>query len=289
MSKFTIGLCQRNIRESAAENLDAAAEAVRKAAEGGADIVVLPEMFVCHFVPELMKRCAQPLSGEIAERLSQMAAENGIWLAGGTFPESAYSLDDKAAAMEKKHDISGKEIIYNTCTIFSPDGSLAGIYRKQYLFDVDVPGKVKSCESTVFSPGNETAVIDTGFVSFGVAVCFDIRFPHLFIDMARRGAQLIVVPAAFSVKTGRDHWELLNRARALDAQVYVAGTGVAFQKGAPFECYGHSCVADPWGVILNRAGDGEEIIFAEIDTARVERIRREMPVADRQPYQPEPH
>lgn len=266
MAKFHIALCQQKVRDSVSENLRAAAEAVRAAAQQGADIAVLPEMFVCHFVPEQMRSCAQTLSGDIVKALSEAAKENRIWLVGGSFPE-----------------ISDSGVLYNTCPVFSPDGALQGSYRKRFLFDVDLPEKVSSCESAVFTPGDRSLIIDTGFVRFGVAICFDIRFPQIFIDMAKGGADLIFVPAAFSARTGPDHWQLLNRARALDAQVFVAGADIAKNEEAPFVGHGCSCVSDPWGRILAEAGDGEEILTAQIDTDQVGEIRRGLTVLTHQP------
>ena len=270
MGKCRIALCQHKVRETVKENLKAAAQSVKKAAETGAGLVVLPEMFVCHFVPEHMKASAQTLSGDIMKALSRMAAENEVWLVGGSFPEIS-------------ENSGGEERLYNTCPVFSPSGELTGVYRKRYLFDVDIPGKVKSCESVVFTPGTESLIVDTGDLKFGVAICFDIRFPQIFIDMAKSGAELIVVPAAFSSKTGPDHWELLNRARAVDAQVYVAGADIAFCADAPYTNYGHSCVADPWGTIIARAGEDEEIITADLDTDKIGEIRQSLVVLRHQP------
>lgn len=265
MRTFKIALCQQKIRDSVEENFEAAAAAVRRAAEGGAEIAILPEMFICHFIPADMQEKAQELGGSYMQRLSRMASENGIWLVGGSFPETA------------------GEALYNTCPVFSPDGKTAGIYRKRYLFDVDIPGKVRTCESTVFSTGNESLIVDTGFAKIGVALCFDIRFPQLFIDMAAAGADLIAVPSAFSFWTGPAHWELLNRARAVDAQVYVAGVDVAYREDAPFHNYGCSRVCDPWGDVIAGADRDEELFFAEIDPKRTEEVRQNLIVLRHQP------
>ena len=181
MAEFHVALCQHRVRDSVEENLKPpASESVRKAARQGADIVVLPEMFLCHFVPAQMRSCAQTMQGSFTETLAETAAAAGVWLIGGSFPEIAPAEDipDKS-----------EPDLYNTCPVFAPDGELKGFYRKRFLFDVDIPGKVKSCESAVFSPGNRSFVADAGFVKFGVAICFDIRFPQIFIDMAKEGAE----------------------------------------------------------------------------------------------------
>lgn len=295
MAKFKIALCQHDVRDSVSENLRTAAESVRKAARRGADIAVLPEMFICHFVPAQMRFFAQTLSGDVVKALSKIAEENHIWLVGGSFPESGGENEQAwgpepeipygSAPEDGVSSVSSSDaaVLYNTCPVFSPDGALQGSYRKRFLFDVDIPGKVCSCESVVFTPGDRSLIIDTGFVKFGVAICFDIRFPQIFIDMARDGADLIVVPAAFSARTGPDHWRLLNRARALDAQVFVAGADIAKNEAAPFAGHGGSCVSDPWGKIIAEAGDGEEIIIAQIDTDQVREIRQGLVVLPHQP------
>ncbi len=270
MGTYKIALCQHRVRASAQKNLQTAAASVKDAAERGAELVVLPEMFVCHFVPQYMRECAETMDGNIVRSLSRIAADNKVWLVGGSFPE-------------KMKNENGKDTLFNTCPVFEPDGTLAGIYRKRYLFDADIPGKVSSCESTVFTPGKEPLIIDTGFLKFGVAVCFDIRFPQIFIDMAKKGAELVVVPAAFSSKTGPDHWELLNRARAVDAQIYVAGADIAFCADAPYVNYGRSCIVDPWGDVVARAGEEEMIITADIDKDKIEEIRQSLVVLRHQP------
>ncbi len=313
MNSFKIALCQHKIRESLDENLEAAASSVAKAAAAGAVIVSLPEMFLCHFVPQQMREHAQTASGSIVKALSRMAAENGVWLIGGSFPEIGSDIksemkngkgkdsenQDNAAAGRQPRTVSAEaygkrtensenqsgtgSALYNTCPVFAPDGTLAGMYRKRFLFDVDIPGKVSSCESSVFTPGDSSLVVDAGFVKFGVALCFDIRFPELFIDMAKAGAELIFVPAAFSARTGPDHWELLNRARALDSQTFVAGADIARSEDAPFAGHGYSCVADPWADIIARAGAEEEILYADIDLTRVKEIRQNLAVLKHQP------
>ena len=281
MGTFKITLCQQSVRDRVEDNLKAAADAVRAAAAEGADLVVLPEMFVCHFVPLEMSKYAQTMSGSYMEALSRMAAENRVWLVGGSFPEKSTIEEEESCGGDAKTE---REVLYNTCPVFSPGGTLAGVYRKRYLFDVDIPGKVRTCEAVAFEPGKGgSLIVDTGFAKVGVAVCFDIRFPNLFINMAAAGADVIVVPAAFSAWTGPAHWELLNRARAVDAQVYVAGTDVAYREDAPFVSHGCSCICDPWGNVVEQAGKEETMISAQIDTEVTEKMRRNLIVLKHQP------
>lgn len=168
-------------------------------------------MFICHFVPAQMRFFAQTLSGDVVKALSKIAEENHIWLVGGSFPESGGENEQWRGVRNRKSrtDLRRRMVFRLFLPLMPPfytipvlffrrDGALQGSYRKRFLFDVDIPGKVRSCESVVFTPGDRSLIIDTGFVKFGVAICFDIRFPQIFIDMARDGADLIVVPAAFS-------------------------------------------------------------------------------------------
>ncbi len=295
MSILKIGICQTEILNSVEENLERAALAVAEAADRGADIVVLPEMFVCDFVPEMMRESSEMPGGFIETSLSKMAAENHIWLVGGSYPmigtlpacdqkqqkADALACEPGGQSVEVFTCDEKENVLYNTCPVFDPEGKLSGRYMKRHLFDVDVPGTVKSCESVVFEPGKEMLIVDMGFVKFGIALCFDIRFPELFKEMAQSGAEIVIVPAAFSAGTGPEHWQILNRARALDSQTFVIGVGVAAsEEKRPFNAYGHSCAADPWGRVIAEAGAASEILVFEIDTDRVQDVRRSLPVID---------
>ncbi len=264
METFKIAVCQQRVRETKEENLEAAADAVREAALSGARIIALPEMFVCEFVPDIMRENAEPADGNIRRRLGGIAAENGVWLVGGSFPEKA-----------------GVGKFYNTCPVFSPDGEAAVFYRKTHLFDANISGSVSSAESGLFDRGTRVMNVNAGFVRFGTALCYDVRFPYVFTGMADKGAKLAFLPAAFSAKTGEAHWEILVRARALDSQMYIAAACCAFSKDSRFKTYGHSMIVDPWGTVLAEAGADEEIITADIDLTELERIRRELPVLSR--------
>lgn len=258
---FKIAVCQQKVRRTKSENIAAALEAVGKSAESGAGLVVLPEMFVCDFVPEIMKANAEPAEGETVSALKAAARDNNIWLAGGSFPELAED---------------GR--LYNTCPIISPEGSVEAFYRKIHLFDVDIKDGVTSTESDVFTPGNRLATADMGFARLGAALCYDVRFPYVFTGLARLGSELAVLPAAFSANTGAAHWETLIRARALDSQMFIVGACSAYSEEARFKTYGHSVIADPWGRVVAVAGAGEEIITADININEACRVRRELPV-----------
>jgi len=259
--KFRVALCQLAIKEQKEENLFRAHEMIVQAASLGAKVVVLPEMFNCPYQTRLFPRYAEIYpDGPSIKMLASTAREQQVYIVGGSIPEQ----EDNN--------------LYNTSFVFGPDGKLLGRHRKVHLFDVDLPGGIKVLESSVLSRGNQSTVIHTGLCSIGVAVCYDIRFPELFRLMVLKGAQLVVVPAAFNMTTGPVHWETTFRLRAVDNQVYTIGASCARDWSAGYVAYGHSLICDPWGEILAKAGEGEEIICAEINLERLEKIRRELPL-----------
>ncbi len=259
--RFKIGVCQLAVGQEKKENLRKAREMIIRAAAEGAKVAVLPEMFNCPYQTSLFPAFAEEFpGGPSLEMLSETARFLRIYVVGGSTPERA------------------GERVYNTSFVFGPDGKLLGRHRKVHLFDVDLPGGVKVRESSTLSPGNEVTVLNTEFGPVGVAVCYDIRFPELFRLMALQGARVIFVPAAFNLTTGPAHWEITFRVRAVDNQIYVVGASPARDAGAAYVAYGHSLVVDPWGDVLAAAGEGEEIIYAEIDPERTEEVRGRLPL-----------
>lgn len=258
---FKIGVCQLKVGRQKDENLRRAKEMIVRAAGRGAKMVALPEMFNCPYQASLFPEYAESFpEGPSVKMLSEIARALQIYVVGGSIPERA------------------GERVYNTSFIFGPGGELLGRHRKVHLFDVDLPGGVKVRESSTLAPGDGVTVVRTEFCSVGVAVCYDVRFPELFRLMALAGAQAIVVPAAFNLTTGPAHWEITFRVRAVDNQVYVADASPARDYTAGYVAYGHSLVVDPWGEILAAAGEGEEIIYAEIDLEKIEKVRRQLPL-----------
>jgi len=226
----------------------------------GSDMVVLPEMFNCPYGYGYFKRFAEAYPGESTRLLSGLARELGIYIIGGSIPES-----------------EGKKI-FNTSFTFDRTGRLLGRHRKIHLFDVNITGGISFQESRNISPGSDITVFDTDLCRTGVAICYDMRFPELVRNIALKGALLIIVPAAFNMTTGPAHWHITARTRALDNQVYFACASPARDDGAGYTVYGHSLVSDPWGSIISEASTGEQIIGATIDLGEVERIRRELPL-----------
>jgi predicted amidohydrolase len=251
-----------------AENLAKADVLVERAAEQGAQLVVLPEKWNGVGRPEELRELAEPLAGgPSVEAMSDWARRAELWLVGGSITEHR----------------EGRERLSNTCCVFAPDGSLAAVYRKIHLFDVEVGGTVYR-ESEAEEPGSEPVLAQAAGWGVGLSVCYDVRFPELYRLLALEGAELLTVPANFTLATGRDHWHLLLRARAVENQCYVAAAG---QVGEPMPgrpSYGHSLVVDPWGTVLVDAPDEETVVVAELDRARLRRIRETLPsLANRRP------
>ena len=225
-----------------------------------ADFVMLPEIFTCPYDNNCFPQFAESGEGETYRFLSNLARERKAYVIGGSIPE----LDD------------GK--IYNTSYVFDRSGRLIGKHRKIHLFDIDVKGGQYFKESDVLSPGREITVFDTEFGRMGVCICFDIRFPDLFIKMREAGVKMVFVPAAFNMTTGPAHWETLFKSRALDQQIYVLGCSPARDERASYVAYGHSILTDPWGSVVCKLGAEEGILSAQIDFGYVDSVREQIPL-----------
>ena len=260
--KFTAAVCQLKVTDNKTHNLNGAQKMIEEAALKGADIIILPEMFNCPYDSTYFKRFSEDYPGETTGLLSMLAALHSVYIVGGSIPEC-----DK-----------DKGRIYNTSYSFDRKGALIGRHRKIHLFDVDVEGGISFNESKTITAGSDMTVIETEFCKIGIAICYDMRFPELIRKMVLSGAQIIVVPAAFNMTTGSDHWRLLARTRALDNQVYFIAASPARDKTASYVAYGHSLVANPWGDVISEASEKEEIIISEIDLGFVNKIRREFPL-----------
>lgn len=254
-----LALCQLRTELDWNETMDKAERMVRSAAESGADFAVLPEMFSCPYSHGYFRRALQMGHEETLSRMKAWAADNGIYLVGGSIPERN---GDK---------------LYNTCFVLDREGRQIACHRKVHLFDVDIPG-MRFKESDNFNAGNEITVFDTEFGKMGAAICFDVRFPELFRAMAMRGARLIFLPAQFNTKTGPAHWESSIRARATDNQVFFAAASAARYEGFSYECWGHSTVADPYGTVIASCDEKEQILYADIDLNRVDEVRQQLPI-----------
>ena len=263
-----IACVQMTSRDDKAVNLEAAERLVAQAAAGGAEIVLLPEKWNYIGDAEGLHEAAEPIEGgESAEAMSAWAQRHGITLVGGSITERR----------------EGREKLSNTCLVFDPDGSLQAVYRKIHLFDVEVGGLVYR-ESEAEEAGDEPVLAHAGDWSLGLSICYDVRFPELYRVLALDGADVLTVPSHFTLHTGRDHWEVLLRARAIENHCYVAAAAQVGETRPGRPSYGRSLIADPWGLVLAQAPDEETVIAADLERSRLEEVRRNLPsLASRRP------
>jgi len=257
-----------------AANIAAAVAPADEAAAGGARLVALPEYLHFRGPDDRFRASARPIPGPHTEPFAAVARRRNVWILVGSTAETS---DDPARP-------------YNTSALIAPDGSIVATYRKIHLFDVAVEAGPVDTESARVTPGDRpvTAAVDGARV--GLSICYDLRFPELYRSLALAGAQILTVPANFTERTGRDHWEVLLRARAIENAAYVlAPSQIGGPPGQP--AYGRSMVIDPWGTIIAQAPDRVAIVRAELDLDRVAEVRRQIPaLANRRPdaYQREP-
>ena len=258
-----VGVVQMNSTDDLRANLEQARRLVASAAGQGAQLVALPENFAYLRSEGTPFPCAQGLDGEIVDSVRELAREHDLWLLGGTFPE-ARSEDARVS---------------NTSMLVSPEGELRAVYRKIHLFDVDLrsSGGGRFTESETVAPGKEVVVAPTPFGGLGMSICYDLRFPELYRAMAAQDARWIAVPSAFTPETGKDHWEVLLRARAIENQVFALAPAQCGRHSASRASYGRSLIADPWGRVIAQAGDRPAAIVAECDPEEQDRVRAALP------------
>ena len=263
-----LSLIQMNSVSDKAANLAEATRLIEEAvAHERPDWVLLPEHFDWHggARADKLRECEMIPGGPAYEMARRLAKKHRIFVHAGSF-------------MEK---IAGEERIHNTSVAFNREGEEVALYRKIHLFDVTAPDGTPYNESAVVKPGEGLATYDADGITVGCAICYDLRFPALFQALADRGADLIALPASFTMQTGKDHWEVLLRARSIETECYVAACGQtgSFKQGNETRwTYGHSMVIDPWGHVVARASDGVGIVSTRIDPARVARVREMIPV-----------
>ena len=251
---------QLNSTADVDRNLATAERLVDAAAAAGAELVVLPEKWSALGPGEMLLELAEPLDGPIVTAARGWAQRLGITLLAGSVGER----------------IEGSERIANTSLLISRDGEIEATYRKIHMFDVDVGG-VSYRESEHERAGEEIVVAPAAGTDLGMTICYDLRFPELFRILALRGARVITVPSAFTATTGRDHWEVLLRARAIEDQLFVVAANQFGTAPPSFSSWGHSMIVDPWGRILDVLADGEGHAIADLDLGEVERVRAQVP------------
>ncbi|CAH2219574.1 omega-amidase NIT2 [Pelobates cultripes] len=260
MTKFRLAVVQLFVTSDKSQNLKRASQLIKDAAQQGAHVVALPECFNSPYGTKYFAEYAETIPGQSTQMLSQVAKECSIYVVGGSIPE----------------EDAGK--LYNTCAVFGPDGNLLVKHRKIHLFDIDVPGKIRFQESETLSCGDSFTVFETPYCKIGVGICYDMRFAELAQIYARKGCKLLLYPGAFNMTTGPAHWELLQRARAVDNQVYVATVSPARDEKASYIAWGHSTVVSPWGEVIAKAGTEESITSADIDVQYLDEIRQQIPI-----------
>ena len=268
MTAVRAAVVQMTSTADVARNLDAACRLVAEAAARGATFVGLPENFAFlrsegEPVPE-----PQRLDGPWVARMADEARRRQVTLLLGSLPEA----------------IDGDSRVHNTSVLLGPDGRTLAVYRKIHLFDIDLPGMEHLKESKAVRPG-DTPVLSSldgpgGAISMGLTICYDLRFPELYRDLNRRGARVLAVPSAFTERTGKDHWEVLLRARAIENLAFVFAPAQAGVHGKGRASHGHAMVVDPWGSVLAQVPEGEGVAVAELDLERQDRLRRELPALD---------
>ena len=263
--KLRVAAVQMSSQDDVAANLERAAQLIARAADGGADLVLLPENFA-YLGPEDGKRAmAEPVGdgapGPILTGVAEAARRARVHVIAGGMPERA---PDPARP-------------YNACVVVGPDGKVKAKYRKVHLFDVDVGDGQRYCESASTTPGDAAVTADIAGFAVGLSVCYDLRFPELYRKLAAAGADVLVVPAAFTLATGKDHWHVLLRARAIESQAYVVAAAQWGTHPRGRRTYGKSLVADPWGDVLAQCAEGEGVAFADVERAYIERVRKSLP------------
>lgn len=242
-------------------NLEAATRLIREAAKAGAEFVGVPENFAW-MGPEAERDAnAETLEGATLSRMAGLAREFKISVLAG-------SVLEQGAPGNR---------LYNTSVLFGPEGQRLGVYRKIHLFDVEVGDGQTYRESASVAPGTEVVVADSPLGKVGLSVCYDLRFPELYRKHAEAGAVLLTVPAAFTLMTGKDHWEVLLRARAIENQAYVMAPAQQGKHPKDRMTWGHAMVIDPWGLVIARASEGEGFAMAELDAAYLAKVRKSLP------------
>jgi len=253
------------------QNLTRAGDLVARAASQGAELVVVPEHFSLFGNAATLRNYAETRrSSAVIRWATTVAKQHSVWLVAGSFVE--------LSAQRR----------YNTTCLVSPDGIVVATYRKVHLFDVDVPGAT-SRESDAVMPGDRAVIAnmvpsDERPIPLGLTICYDLRFPELYRTLTLAGALVMVVPSAFAAVTGKLHWDILVRARAIENQVFVIAAGQVGTLAGAFECYGHSMIVDPWGKVLSHLADAPGVAVADLDFADQQDARSNLPcLTHRQP------
>ena len=261
MAILPVALVQLDSRDDVERNVATAVSLADEAAAAGARFVLLPEYLQYRGPSDGYRASARPVPGPLTEPFAEVARRRDAWILVGSLAETS---GDPARP-------------HNTSVLVAPDGSVAATYRKVHLFDVRVSPEVADLESARVLPGDRRVLARVDGIGVGMTICYDLRFPELYRALALDGAEILTVPASFTERTGRDHWEVLLRARAIENGAYVLAPGQIGHAPGSFPTFGRSMVVDPWGTVIAQAPDEVGIVHATIDTARVASVRARIP------------
>jgi predicted amidohydrolase len=258
-----VAAVQATSQEDLRKNLDDCRILVERAGALGARLIVLPENFAYFGRDDGRRAVAEQFGdgGVIERELAGWARATHAFVVAGGMPERSEEAERP----------------YNTAAVFAPDGRLVATYRKIHLFDVDLADGTKLNESAKTKPGADPVVLDIDGFTVGLSICYDVRFPELYRRLADMGAEVLLVPAAFTLHTGKDHWNVLLRARAIEAQCWVVAAAQWGRHPGGRTTYGHSMVVDPWGTVVAECSDRSDVIVADLDRAYLERVRSQLP------------
>ncbi len=261
-----LALAQTTSTDDFLSNLAVAESMIPQAANGGADLLSYPEVFLYIGPRQGKLAIAETLDGPTVGRFRDAARRHRMMILLGSIHERSDAESNR---------------VYNTSVLIDRDGEIAGVYRKLKLFDVDLP-HLQIRESETIIPGSDPPpVVSTDIGRIGLTICFDLRFPDLYLDLHARGAEIVFVPSNFTAPTGEAHWSVLLRARAIENQFYVAAPAQTGQHNPKYRSYGHTLLVDPWGRVLLEAKDGVGLRLADIDLETLVRVRRELPMAQK--------
>ncbi|MEG0250101.1 MAG: carbon-nitrogen hydrolase family protein [Peptostreptococcus sp.] len=260
MKNFKVGIVQMNVGNDKVKNIEKAIRMIKEAADNGAELVLLPEIFMCPYNNQCFSEYAEEFPGETSKAMMKAAKESSIYLLAGSIPEKS----------------DGK--IYNSSYFYNREGVLIAKHRKMHLFDINIEGGQKFKESDVLTPGDDFTVVDTDLGKIGIAICYDVRFPEYFRAMTMLGAEVVLLPAAFNMTTGPAHWEMSIRMRAVDNQIYMIAAAPARDESSSYVSYANSMVVSPWGTIEASAGIDEKILYSEVNSGKLAKVRKELPL-----------